>query len=237
MVGIDVSVHNGAIDWRRVREGGVEFAIIRAGYGRVTSQKDTRFEENYAGARAQSIPVGAYWYSYATTEEDARREAEAFLEVIKGKKFEYPVYYDVEEKRQFDLGKEQVSKIVRAFLEVVEAAGYWVGIYSSSSVLKTYISEDIRERYAVWVAHWGVNKPSYSGQYGIWQNSDKGRVEGIAGNVDTDICTINYPELVMKASKNGYSSEPITDVPTKQDTIDVKINVNGKTYSGTLSAE
>ena len=113
MKGIDVSVHNGDIDWQKVKADGIDFAIIRAGYGKLESQKDQKFEQNYAGAKAVGIPVDAYWYSYAMTPEEAELEADVFLSVIKGKQFEMPVYFDLEEKKQFDLGKEQVSAIMR----------------------------------------------------------------------------------------------------------------------------
>ena len=83
MKGIDVSVHNGKIDWQKVRAAGIDFAILRAGYGKLAKQKDNRFEDNYAGAKAAGIPVGAYWYSYAMDEDEARQEADVFLSVIK----------------------------------------------------------------------------------------------------------------------------------------------------------
>ncbi|HRV00009.1 MAG TPA: GH25 family lysozyme, partial [Ruminococcus sp.] len=101
MKGIDVSVHNGNIDWQKVKAGGIQFAILRAGYGRLASQKDERFEQNYSAAKAAGVPIGAYWYSYAMSEDEARLEADVFLSIIKGKQFEFPVYYDVEEKKQF----------------------------------------------------------------------------------------------------------------------------------------
>ena len=154
MNGIDVSVHNGKIEWQKVRAAGIDFAILRAGYGRLASQKDDRFEENYAGAKAAGIPVGAYWYSYAMTPEEAEQEADVFLSVIKGKQFEMPVYFDLEEKKQFDLGKEKVSAIMQAFLERVEAAGYFVGLYGSAFSLTTHTADDIKSRYTIWLAHW-----------------------------------------------------------------------------------
>lgn len=88
MKGIDVSVHNGDIDWGKVKADGIDFAIIRAGFGRLEKQKDEKFEQNYAGAKAAGIPIGAYWYSYAMTPEEAELEADVFLSVIKGKQFE-----------------------------------------------------------------------------------------------------------------------------------------------------
>ena len=133
MKGIDVSVHNGNIDWNKDKADGIEFAILRAGFGRLEKQKDEKFEQNYAEAKAAGIPVGAYWYSYAMSPEEAELEADVFLKVIKGKQFEMPVYFDLEEKKQFDLGKEKVSAIMRAFLERVESAGYFTGLYGSAS--------------------------------------------------------------------------------------------------------
>ena len=204
MKGIDVSVHNGKIDWQKVRAAGIDFAILRAGYGRLASQRDNRFEENYAGAKAAGIPVGAYWYSYAMSEDEARLEADVFLSVIKGKQFEFPVYYDVEEKKQFDLGKEKVSAIMRAFLERVESAGYFTGLYGCASSLTTHTADDIKSRYTIWLAHWCI-QTNYSGAYGIWQHSEKGSVDGINGNVDLDICYKDFPTVIKNKGLNGWT--------------------------------
>ena len=100
--GIDVSKHQGVIDWRKVK---AEFAILRAGFGRYANQKDTQFERNYAGAKAAGIPVGAYWYSYARSAEEAREEAKACLQVLQGKQFEFPIYFDIEDCSQSYLAK------------------------------------------------------------------------------------------------------------------------------------
>ncbi len=237
MKGIDVSVHNGAIDWKKVKADGVEFAILRAGYGRVASQKDARFEENYAGAKAAGIPVGAYWYSYAMSEDEARLEADVFLSVIKGKQFEMPVYFDLEEKKQFDLGKEQVSAIMRAFLKKVESAGYFVGLYGSASSLTTHTADDIKSRYTIWLAHW-CNQTNYTGAYGIWQHSEKGKVAGINGNVDLDIGYKDFPTIIKAKGLNGYGKEevlPNPPAPAAEDGITVEVTVDGKKYSGKLN--
>ena len=213
--GIDVSKHNGIIDWNRVKESGkVDFVMLRAGYGKLSSQKDSMFEKYYAGAKAVGLPVGCYWYSYAMTEEEARQEADAFLEVIKGKQFEYPVYYDVEEDKQFKLGKAKVSKIIRAFLERVESKDYWVGLYGSYSSLTTFTELDIRDRYAIWLAHWNVKKSPYMGQYGMWQYG-VGRIPGITGDVDVDECYEDYPTLIKDAGDNGFvkDSKPVEVTP------------------------
>ena len=240
MNGIDVSVHNGDIDWGKVKADGIDFAIIRAGYGRLASQKDEKFEQNYAGAKAAGIPVGAYWYSYAMTPEEAELEADVFLSVIKGKQFEMPVYFDLEEKKQFDLGKEQVSAIMRAFLKKVENAGYFVGLYGSASSLTTHTADDIKSWYTIWLAHW-VDQTNYSGAYGIWQHSEKGKVAGINGNVDLDICYKDFSTIIKSKGLNGFGKTPPTVVPDekqspgKSDSVTVTVQIGDDNYSGTLT--
>ena len=239
MKGIDVSVHNGNIDWNKVKADGIEFAILRAGYGKVASQKDKQFENNYAGAKNAGISVGAYWYSYATTPEEARQEAEVCISVLKNKQFEFPIYFDQEEKKTLDTGRANCSAIIRAFCEVLEKAGYWVGLYTSRSVLSTHIEDDIKTRYALWVAEWG-SKLNYSGAVGIWQHLDKGSVDGITGNVDLDMAYIDYASKVKNAGKNGFGAEtPLPDPPvpetTEETAVTVEVNVNGSRYTGTLT--
>ena len=124
MKGIDVSVHNGNIDWNRVKNAGIQFAILRAGYGKVASQKDKQFENNYNGAKLAGIPVGAYWYSYAKTVAEARQEAEVCVSILADKQFEYPIWFDQEERDILATGKANSSAMVRAFCEVLEKAGY-----------------------------------------------------------------------------------------------------------------
>lgn len=231
--GIDISYCQTKVDWSKVTS---DFVIARAGYGKVASQKDNMFESHYAGAKSRGIPIGAYWYSYATSEAEAEQEADVCLEVLKGKQLEYPVFYDVEEKRQFDLGKEKVSAIIRAFLSKVEAAGYWVGLYMSASPLKDFVEDDIRNRYAIWVANTGVSKPSYSGAYGVWQYK-VGTAPGVTGDVDLDYCYVDYPSAIKANGLNGFSKDDTKPAPTTdKDTIDVEIKFNGKTYKGTLEA-
>lgn len=215
MKGIDVSYAQGKVDWSQVKSGGVQFALIRAGYGRELSQKDVQFENNYSGCKSNNIPCGAYWYSYAMSPEEAVIEANTFLSTIKGKSFEFPVYYDVEEVKQFNLGKTKVTAIIKAFLETVEKAGYWVGLYMSTSHLLDNVSNEVRDRYAIWVAQYN-SKCTYTGQYGIWQYGvaghpkwdikNVGSVKGVSGQCDLDYCYIDYPELIKKAGLNNISS-------------------------------
>lgn len=233
MKGIDVSVHNGSVDWQKVKNSGIQFAILRAGYGREMSQKDARFEENYRNAKAAGISVGAYWYSYAMSEDEARLEADVFLSVIKGKQFEMPVYFDLEEKKQFDLGKEKVSAIMRAFLERVEFAGYFVRLYGSASSLKTHTADDIKSRYTIWLAHW-TDQTNYSGTYALWQYSDKGSVSGISSNVDLDIAYVDFPAIIKNKRLNGYGKEQIFTPEPDITSANVTVKIGNETYKGTL---
>ena len=157
------------------------------------------------------------------TPEEAELEADVFLSVIKGKQFEMPVYFDLEEKKQFDLGKEQVSAIMRAFLKRVESAGYFVGLYGSASSLTTHTADDIKSWYTIWLAHW-VDQTNYSGAYGIWQYSEKGKVAGISGNVDLDICYKDFPTTIKSKGLNGFGKAPAPAEEKSEDKRDEKVS-------------
>ncbi|MBP3249945.1 MAG: glycoside hydrolase family 25 protein [Ruminococcus sp.] len=232
--GIDVSRWQGDIDWKKVRAAGIEFAIIQAGYGRELSQKDEKFEQNYGDCKAAGMPCGVYWYSYARTEAEAEQEAAVCLEIIRGRQLEYPVFFDVEEPAVLRLGKAQVSKVVRAFLRKVEAAGWFVGLYMSAYQLRDYIEDDVKQRYTVWVAHYGVSKPDYSGSYGIWQKSSTGSVDGISGNVDLDECYTDYPARIMAKGLNGFQKQTAVPVKVKKQ---VTLIIDDKKYSGLLEEQ
>lgn len=202
--GIDVSKHNGTIDFDKVKKAGAyDFVIIRAGFGRVITQKDSKFEENYTKAKAAGLNVGAYWYSYAMSPEEAEQEALIFLEVIKGKQFEYPVFLDLEEQKQFRLGKIVVSNMVDRFCKTLEANGYYVGLYMSRAQLTTYVEPAVRNRYCVWCAEWGA-QCNYDGAYGLWQYSEKGSVPGITGPVDLDKAYADFPTIIKGKNLNGF---------------------------------
>lgn len=212
--GIDISYCQTRVDWDKLD---VDFVIMRAGYGREVSQKDTMFESHYANAKQRGIPCGCYWYSYTMDVEGAKKEAQACLEVIKGKQFEYPVFFDLEENKQFALGKEKVSEIMRTFIETVEAAGYWVGLYGSYSSLMNYTSDYIRNNKAIWLAHWGVQKSPYPYQYGTWQYA-VGRIDGVYGDCDLDYCYVDYPTLIKDAGLNGFQKQTVEPEPPKPQT-------------------
>ena len=195
--GIDVSTWQGNIDFNKVKKSGIDFVIIRAGFGRELSQKDNCFEQNYKNAKAAGLKVGAYWYSYADSIEDAKKEAKTCMEAIKGKSFELPIFFDLEEQSQFARGKSFCSSIVSAFCDTMIAGGYKTGLYISLSPLMDYISSEVRNKYTLWIAQYN-SVCQYNGKYAIWQYSDIGRVNGISGNVDMNYL---YDESIITGSK------------------------------------
>ena len=233
MKGIDISVHNGKIDFSKVKASGIQFAIIRAGLGKYAKQKDANFETNYSGAKAAGIPVGAYWYSYAVTPDEAAEEARVCIEVLKGKQYEMPIWFDQEEKASLDTGKANCSAMVRAFCGELEKAGYFAGLYTSRAFLQTHIEDDIKTRYALWIAEWG-DKLNYSGSVGIWQTGT-GTVNGITGEVDMDVCYVDYPAKIKSKGLNGFGkTEDKTPEQTDDAEISVEMTIDGKKYSGKL---
>ena len=228
--GIDISYCQKAVDWNTLK---VDFVIMRAGYDKYAYQKDTMLETKNKNACNKGIAKGAYWYSYAMSEAEAREEAKACIEVLKGKKFEYPIYFDVEEPKQKALGKAKVSAIVKAFCSTMEAAGYWVGIYTNVDWYKNVITDDIKKRYAIWIASWDVAKPAINGPYGIWQYK-VGRINGVSGDCDLDYGYVDYPTEIKKAGMNGYSKKPVSK-PAKKKTISMTCTVDGVTYTGILT--
>ena len=203
--GIDVSHHQGVIDWKKVKNDNIDFAIIRAGfrgYGESgTLNKDTRFDYNIKNALSNNIDVGVYFFSQATTVKEAVEEANYTLELIKGYNITYPVIIDVEYAnethtgRADDVSKEMRTQIVIAFCERIKEAGYIPMFYSDKWFLTDNLDASKLENYEYWLAHYtGATrdnpflKPSdYKGSYSMWQYSAKGKVNGINGYVDMNI--------------------------------------------------
>ncbi len=216
MKGIDVSKYNGSINWSEVKKSGIDFAILRAGYGQYENQKDETFENNYAAAKKAGVKLGAYIYSYAKSAEDAKKEAAVFLKWLKGKQFEMPVYYDVEENSQAKKGKAFVSLLIKNFCSVMENAGYFVGVYANKNWFENYIDDECKKRYASWVAQW-AKKNTYNGAYGLWQYSASGKVNGISTSVDLDTSYKDYPSIIVSGGFNGFKGgeapKPVTPAP------------------------
>lgn len=210
--GIDVSYYQGSIGYQKVKSAGVKFVILRAGLGKTAKQKDKKFETYYAGFKSVGVPVGAYWYSYATTVEQAKQEAKACLEVLKGKQFEYPIWYDIEEQKIFATGKANVSEIAATFCGILEQAGYFAGIYMSRSPATSYLTDAVANRFAVWIAEYS-STCKYAKQYGMWQYSSKGKVAGINGDVDLDYSYVDYHSIIKANGLNGFTKpEPVKPV-------------------------
>lgn len=202
--GIDISTYQQKVNYKKLKESGIDFVIIRGGYGKMLSQKDSMFETHYKGCKAVGLNVGVYWYSYAESVEDAKREALTCETILQGKQFEYPIYYDLEEKRIFSTGK--TNEIAKTFCNFLESKGYFAGIYISRSPAQTYLTMDVRNRYAMWLAEYG-SKLNYNGQYGIWQYSGSGSVSGIKGAVDLDYSYIDYPKIIKAKGLNGFKAD------------------------------
>lgn len=200
--GIDVSKWQGtAINWNSVKASGIDFVIIRAGIGRA---KDVCFEQNYKNAVAAGLHVGAYWYSNALSNAEAEAEAEAAISAISGKRFDMPIYFDIEGQNQLIKSMNFVSGLITAFCAKLENAGYFVGFYMSRSPLQYKVNAETLKRFAIWAAEYNT-RLNYTGAVGMWQKSDKGRVAGISGNVDLDECYIDYPTIIKNGGFNGFS--------------------------------
>lgn len=203
--GIDVSYAQGAVDWVKVKESGVEFAMLRSSRGPVSdtrpSAQDTTFEYNITEATKAGLNVGVYHYLYAHTVADAKKEAKFFIKTISPYKITYPVVLDIEEQSQAKLGKKTVTKIVKAFLDEVSAAGYYAMLYSNKTWLTQYLNMSQLTGYEVWLAQWNT-VPTYKGEFGMWQYSCKGIVSGIDGYVDLNLSYKNYAKIIKKGGYN-----------------------------------
>ena len=207
--GIDLSEHNGIVDFNKLKASGIDFVLIRAGYGsanKYPEQYDTMFEEYYQKAKAAGLGVGAYWYSYAENADMAADEAASFIKALKGKQFDYPVYIDLEEDEiSRQLGVAAYSDIAAKILSTVESNGYWVGIYASLYYILYKLDMLKLSRYAVWCAQWN-NVCEYENA-GIWQYTNEHSVNGVAGKVDADYAYYDYPSHIKAKGLNGYSKK------------------------------
>lgn len=223
--GIDVSKHNGTIDWKRVKASGIDYAIIRSslGWGLSTS-KDPMMEAHVKGCINNDIPFGFYHYSYASTVAEAVQEAEFFLDVVKEYRPEYPLYLD----QEYDspVGKMDKTKdrqlrtdICKAFLNTLQDAGYYAALYSSTDWLNNWVFDAQLAAYDKWVAQYG-SACTYQGSYGMWQYSvvgnqgtkgkhywTYGTVPGVSTNCDVNNAYQDYPSIIRKAGLNGWGKQ------------------------------
>lgn len=215
---IDVSEHNGSIDWIAVKNDGVDYALIRCGFGRnIESQDDKYFHINMEGALNAGIKVGVYFYSYADSGDASAEEAEHCLRLISGykDKLSLPVFYDLEE----DKCKANVYAIYTMFAGILNEAGYNVGCYASQYWYDTVL-KPVPIDYT-WVAKWAGSQPEWS--INIWQFTGSGYCSGVSGNVDCDVVIDpNMTALIDKADDNDVNINIKVDAP---DNIKVNINV------------
>ena len=220
LFGIDISTWQRNYPYGGATREGVKFAILRAGYSQT---KDNQFETHYAAAKAQGWGVGAYWYMYATSVEGAKAEARAFLRAVAGKKFEYPLYLDLEDGSIANkTSKETRNAMVRAFGEIIESAGYYFGVYTNLNWYRNIISgAELNKKYDWWIACWSKGAPS-GVNYGLWQfggGSNYIRSNKVAGVVtDQNYALKDYPSIIKNAGLNGYT-KPSKPAPTPKPSI------------------
>lgn len=210
MKGIDVSLwQTEDYDFVAARAEGYSFAIIKGG-GRLVSDPsvlyvDGCYETLYASAVRAGMHVGAYWYTRALSVAEAMEEAEYFYKnCLKGKKFDMPIYLDVEDSRTFDTGCRMTTNVIKAFCGYLEQKGYWVGVYASLSFFSGRMYDDEIQGYTHWVAQYnggyGCTYP-YKDVLGMWQYSSSEYVSG--RRTDTNICYVDFPTEIAKAERNG----------------------------------
>ena len=216
--GIDISCFQKNIDYKKVIDN-QSFVIIRVGYGvsyLPDKQKDSMFEEHYDNLY-NKIPVGAYYYQYAKTEENAKKEANNCLKYLNGKSLDLPIFYDIEDSSVQGLSTEELTNVALAFCEVIKKAGYRAGIYCSAYWAKNELDMSKFTDEEIWIASYGSNdgnlqeKNKYKGNHNIWQYTSRGYVEGVNGYVDLNIMyeddSNNSNEIEKPIYKPVYSGD------------------------------
>lgn len=230
--GIDVSRWQGAFDWVRAKKEGVEFGIIKCGGGDDGLYKDSQFERNCKESDKAGIRIGAYFFGNANTAQEAKREAEYCLSIIKGHRFSYPIYYDVEAARM-NVGKDALDNIISTFCDTVKNAGYVAGFYMNYNWYKNYCNgEQLAKKYELWIASWSKSCPV--GGVKMWQfggSTNQLRSTQICGmTVDQNYCYNDYPTEIRSAGLNGFESEK--DKTTIRAGVGVRILPGAKYPSG-----
>lgn len=225
---IDVSKHNGSINWNEVKNH-IVGAIIRLGYGdNIGSQDDERFHRNVQDCIKYNIPFGAYIYSYARTMQQAKSEAEhckRLLEPYKNK-LRYPVYLDLEEA-----GTES-NAVQRACYwgDIMESAGYFCGIYANEYWWNNVLNDSTLDRFTKWVAKYSNKEPTLyfgNGKYAMWQYTSEGGISGISGNVDFNKCYRNFPEII---NSDFWVGEEVTVIPDESNRVRDKNGIYNTLY-------
>ena len=214
---VDISEFQQNIDFNKMKNDGIKAVIIRAGYGRETSQKDTMFESHYSNAKEAGLKIGAYWYSYADSVDDAEKEAKACLECVENKYFDMPIYYDLEDNSIVKLGKAKLTEIAERFCETIKKSNYRAGVYANLNWFNNYLDYDkLKKKYSIWLAQYNsVNELNCD----IWQNSSTGRVSGYNGRLDTNVI---YNEDIFSGK---------SDTKVEKPTLTYRVYADGKWYN------
>lgn len=215
--GIDVSRWQGNFNFSKAITEGIKFAILKAGGSDAGKYKDSKYESYYTTCKQLGIPVGAYYFGNDTTEAAAIESAKHFISLLKGKQFEYPVYYDVESKAMQNLSKANLTKVVNAFCSTMENAGFYVGIYSTKYWFTSELDDAKLARYTHWVACWTKNPPSLTkSSLDMWQfggETNLIRSNKVAGVVcDQDYCYKDFPGIITRSKLNGFNGTSTTFV-------------------------
>lgn len=216
---IDVSRWQGTIDWNQVKASGkVDFAILRIASGWdiheqgdkwvvSTSSGDAKFKEYAKQCENLGIPIGGYFFSYADSVEDAKREAQLALEMLKGVKIDYPIYYDLEDNATTGTQSPQtIAQMAKVFNDTLSSAGYQVGVYANKSWFENQLSDPYFDTQRQWVAQY-YNQCTYTGNYEMWQYSSTGSVNGIKGSVDMNYWYGDSPTSSSKVTAYVDSNE------------------------------
>lgn len=231
--GIDVSKWQGKIDWKKVRDSGIEFAFIRIGYRGENGviYRDETADYNIQQAHKQGILVGTYFFSTATSKQEAEEEAKWTLKAIEGYPISYPVVYDCEgykksDSRMYGITMEQRTEYALAYLKIIAEAGYDPMFYGARNDMESadyWDMSQIDNRYKVWVAHYPTvsypqrDKPDYVFPCHAWQYTNKGKIDGITGNVDLVVCYFTKQQEEAKEPDAGPDEE--AEAPPEQDVV------------------
>ena len=211
--GIDTSRYQGDFNFKQAMTEGVQFAILKAGGADDGYYRDSQFENSYSKCKALGLPIGAYYYGNATSVDAARVEADKFLALLNGKQLEMPVFYDVEGK-MLKLDMTLLTDICLAFLERVEAAGWFTGIYGNPNSYNNHLDDKRLTHFCHWMACYSKTMPSLKSgmSVGIWQFGG-GKTNYIRSNIvagkecDQDYCYVDYPSAIKDLGLNGYGKE------------------------------
>lgn len=214
---IDISKNQPTVDYQAVKDAGVSGVILRCGltyWGAQNMGADALFATHYKGFCAVGMPVGAYYYSAADTVEQAKREAEFVKALLTGKRFAFPIYYDMEnDERMRKLSKEALTTIAETFCESLENAGYFVGVYANTNYFQNKLDHArLAKKYTLWLADYRGDNANQSLSRDMWQYTSSGSVKGIAGNVDVNECYRDFPSVIKMAGLNGFAGNIASNV-------------------------